>query len=328
MVPDHGGRLNRAAAEYGIPPERWLDLSTGINPWPWPVPQPPQSVWQRLPEADDDLPAIAREWAGAPASASCVPTAGSQAVIQALPRLREPCRVGVPEPGYAEHAWWWREHGHTVIPVPHDAVDAHLDHLDVLVWIHPNNPTGLALPTDQLLAWHRRLQARGGWLVVDEAFVDPTPECSVAGATGVEGLLVMRSLGKFFGLAGLRGGFLVGPAAICEQLDTTLGPWSVSHPARWLMRRALMDQAWQHANRQRLEAGTAALDHILSRHGLTPTGGTRLFRYCPHPDATALQDRLARQGILVRLFREPAALRFGLAPGDDALERLDAALSI
>ncbi|MFV8836590.1 threonine-phosphate decarboxylase CobD [Aquisalimonas sp. APHAB1-3] len=328
MVPDHGGRLNRAAATYGIPPEHWLDLSTGINPWPWPVPELPQSVWQRLPEADDDLPAIAKAWAGAPSAAGCVATAGSQAVIQALPRLRAPCRVGVPDPGYAEHAWWWRQQGHAVIPVPHDDVDAHLDHLDVLVWIHPNNPTGLTVPAERLLQWHHRLQARDGWLVVDEAFIDPTPEHSVAFATGADGLLVMRSLGKFFGLAGLRGGFLFGPEPLCDRLDTLLGPWAVSHPARWLMRHALADRAWQEANRGRLDAGAAALDRVLRRHGLTPAGGTGLFRYCPHADAAALQDRLAREGILVRLFREPAALRLGLAPDEAALARLDAALSI
>ncbi|SEP01686.1 threonine-phosphate decarboxylase CobD [Aquisalimonas asiatica] len=328
MVPDHGGRLNRAAAAYGIPLEHWLDLSTGINPWPWPVPEVPGSVWQRLPEADDDLPAIARAWAGAPAAAGCVTTAGSQAVIQALPRLRAPCRVGVPAPGYAEHAWWWRQQGHAVINVPHDDVDAHLDHLDVLVWIHPNNPTGLTVPTERLLEWHRRLQARDGWLVVDEAFIDPTPADSVAPATGPDGLLVMRSLGKFFGLAGLRGGFLFGPAPLCDHLDTLLGPWAVSHPARWVMRQALADRAWQEANRRRLDAGAAALDQVLRRHGLTPAGGTSLFRYCPHGESAALQDRLAREGILVRLFQGPAALRFGLAPDEAGLARLDTALSI
>ena len=203
----HGGRLNRAAATYGIAVDQWLDLSTGINPRSWPVPHIPEAVWQRLPEADDGLDAIARDWARAPAAAGCVALPGSQAAIQLLPRLRAPGRVGVPSPGYAEHAHWWRAAGHEVVALAHDAVDEVLDTLDALVWIQPNNPTGLCLPRSMLRDWRERLAARGGWLVLDEAFADPTPEASLVADTGTEGLIVLRSIGKFFGLAGLRGGF-------------------------------------------------------------------------------------------------------------------------
>lgn len=322
----HGGRLNRAAAAYGIPVGQWLDLSTGINPRSWPVPELPQSVWQRLPEADDGLDAIARDWAGAPAVAGCTALPGSQAAIQLLPRLRALGRVGVPAPGYAEHAHWWRAAGHDVVALAHDAVNEALDTLDVLVWIHPNNPTGLCLSRQTLRDWHQRLAARGGWLVLDEAFVDPTPEASLVADTGTEGLTVLRSTGKFFGLAGLRGGFCFGPPALCDELEAQLGPWGVSHPARWVLARALSDRDWQQATREALAAQAAALDAVLQRHGLDVTGGTALFRYCPHPQAEAIQEQLARQGILVRTFEEPPALRFGLPPDAAGLQRLDAAL--
>ncbi|MFO7858122.1 MAG: threonine-phosphate decarboxylase CobD [Ectothiorhodospiraceae bacterium] len=327
MVPDHGGRLNRAAVDYGIPAGDWLDLSTGINPRPWPVPPIPTAVWQRLPEADDGLERVAREWAGAPASAGCLPVAGSQAAIQALPRLRAPCRVGVPEPGYAEHGAWWWQAGHTVVSVPLDAVEQSLPELDVLVWVHPNNPMGLTVPRQQLLDWHHALTVRGGWLVVDEAFIDPMPEASVTGATGVDGLVVMRSLGKFFGLAGVRAGLVFGPEGLCHALDELLGPWAVSHPARWLTARALADRDWQAATREWLQASARSLDTVLDAHGLAPAGGSPLFRYSLCAQAAAWQDHLARSGILVRRFQEPAALRFGLPPDDDALQRLDRALA-
>jgi cobalamin biosynthetic protein CobC len=322
----HGGRLNRAAAAYGIAVDQWLDLSTGINPRSWPVPGIPEAVWQRLPEADDGLDAIAREWAGAPAAAGCVALPGSQAAIQLLPRLRAPGRVGVPAPGYAEHAHWWRAAGHEVVALAHDAAEDALDELDALVWIHPNNPTGLCLSRQTLCEWHRRLARRGGWLVLDEAFVDPTPEASLVVDTGPDGLIVLRSTGKFFGLAGLRGGFCFGPPALCDELEAQLGPWAVSHPARWVLARALADRDWQHATREALAAQAAALDAVLQRHGLIVAGGTALFRYCPHPQAAAIQDRLARQGILSRTFEEPPALRFGLPPDAAGLQRLDAAL--
>lgn len=326
MELDHGGRLNRAARHFGIPPEQWLDLSTGINPRPWPVPEVPARIWQRLPEEDDGLNEIARRWLNVPHQAGCLPVPGSQAAIQALPRLRPRARVGVPEPGYNEHAHWWARAGHQVVPVPHDAVPAMIDTLDVLVWIHPNNPTGLLLPQRELLDWHARLARRGGWLVVDEAFVDPVPEASLAGHADMDGLIVLRSLGKFFGLAGLRAGLVCGPAGLCRELDRALGPWAVNHPARWIMARALSDHAWQAATRTWLTRAAGTLDAELLRRGLRPASGTGLFRYCPHPDAVALHEALARRGILTRLFREAGALRLGLPANHHERARLAGAL--
>lgn len=330
MALAHGGRLKRAAAHYGIPLDRWLDLSTGINPVGWPVPAIPDAVWQRLPEGDDGLDVCARAWAGAPPAAGCVALPGSQAAIQLLPRLRAPGRVGVPTPGYAEHAHRWRAAGHDVVPLAVDdldAIDDALDGLDVLVWIHPNNPTGMMVAADMLRAWHARLAARGGWLLLDEAFIDPTPAYSLCPDSGVDGLIVLRSTGKFFGLAGLRGGFAFGPESLCHALIEQLGPWAVSHPARWALAQALRDDDWQWRTVDRLVADATALDAVLTTHGLHVAGGTPLFRYCPHLGAAVLQEQLARQGVLVRAFDDPPALRFGLPPDAAGLQRLDAALA-
>ncbi|MGH6631227.1 MAG: aminotransferase class I/II-fold pyridoxal phosphate-dependent enzyme, partial [Burkholderiales bacterium] len=173
---DHGGRLREASARYGITPGRWLDLSTGINPEGWPVPPLPTSVWAQLPEDDDGLEEAAREYYSA---GYLLPVAGSQAAIQALPLLRKRSRVGVLNPGYAEHARAWRRAGHKLIAVTAETIDRTAPDLDVLVLIHPNNPTGTRFPREQLLHWLGQLAARGAWLIVDEAFMDCTPEHSL-----------------------------------------------------------------------------------------------------------------------------------------------------
>lgn len=323
-MPEHGGRLRQAAGRYGIPIAHWLDLSTGINPRGWPVPAPPRVAWARLPEEEDGLEAAARSYYGAQ---GLLAVAGSQAAIQALPRLRDRSRVGVLDPGYFEHAQTWWRAGHQVMPVTAERLDEAVPASDVLVLIHPNNPTGARFPLDRLLAWQARLAARGGWLVVDEAFMDMTPEASLAPFCPRSGLIVLRSLGKFFGLAGARVGFVLAPPRLLEKLDDLLGPWAVSAPARWVAARALADRDWQQGNRRCLAAAGERLGVLLARYGLAPDGGCGLFQWVRTPDAARLQDRLARRGILTRLFAEPPSLRFGLPGAEADWERLDATLA-
>ena len=318
---EHGGRLLAAAARYGIEPAAWLDLSTGINPAGWPVPPVPASIWQRLPEAEDGLAQAAAAYYGC---SDVLPVAGTQAAIQALPRLRAACRVGVPHPAYAEHAHAWRTAGHTV-----SAWEAGqgVDALDVLVLVHPNNPGGQTYRRADLLDWHAGLAARGGWLLVDEAFIDATPEASLSADCPREGLIVLRGLGKFFGLAGARVGFVLAEPAVRDALEARLGPWAVSAPSRWVARAALADIVWQQAARAALPAAGARLATLLRDHGLAPSGGTALFQWVRTPDAADWHERLARQGILTRLFADPPSLRFGLPLADTDWARLAAALS-
>ncbi|MDO9225106.1 MAG: threonine-phosphate decarboxylase CobD [Pseudomonadota bacterium] len=348
---EHGGRLRRAAVEYGIPLAEWLDLSTGINPNGWPVPTLPPLVWQRLPEDDDGLSEAACAYYGA---RHALAVAGSQAAIQALPLLRAPCRVGVVAPGYAEHAHAWAKAGHEVVDIPAGAglhpqgarrirkaaeaattplpAIAALDRgqarsYDVLVLIHPNNPTGQTYAPATLLAWHERLAARGGWLVIDEAFMDATPEFSLAAHAHLPGLIVLRSLGKFFGLAGARVGFVLAEAALLERLHDLLGPWALNGPARHIATLTLRDTAWQDAARPKLIAAAARLADVLAHHGLPPSGGSALFQRVETPRANEIHAALARRGILTRLFEHPASLRFGLPGTASEWARLDAALA-
>jgi cobalamin biosynthetic protein CobC len=312
---EHGGRLRRAACEYGIPLDEWIDLSTGIHPVGYPAPSIPAECWRRLPEDDDGLLEAASRYYGTPHLISC---AGTQAAIQALPTLRPPCRVGVFGPTYAEHAHAWRRAGHAVEEIAGFQPD-----LDVVIVVNPNNPTGRLLKPATLLEWRTALAGRGGWLVVDEAFMDAAPECSLAAHAGLPGLVILRSLGKFFGLAGIRAGFVLGWEPLLSGLQEVLGPWNVPHPSRHVARQALADRAWQETQRIWLATQSRRLAELLVRHGLPPAGGTALFQWVATPEASAIHDRLTRGGILTRLFDAPASLRFGLPANERAWAKLD-----
>lgn len=320
---EHGGRLRRAASEYGIASDAWMDLSTGISPYAWPVPSIPASAWLRLPEEDDGLIDTACAYYGA---THLLAVAGSQAAIQALPRLRQPSRVGVIAPGYNEHAHAWRRAGHTVESLPASVLLAEISRFDVIVLIHPNNPGGERFERAELLACHASLAARQGWLVIDEAFMDATPDNSVCSEAHREGLIVLRSVGKFFGLAGARAGFVAAHPLLLERLHEQLGPWTLNGPARYVLAQALADRAWQAQAREWLRTRSACLSEVLSKHGMTPEAGTPFFQWWRHPRAEIVHVALARQGILTRLFAAPASLRFGLPADDAAMQRLGCAL--
>jgi len=320
---EHGGRLLRAARRHGIAPADWLDLSTGISPFAWPLPAIPAAAWQRLPEDDDGLAEIACSYYGA---RQVLPIAGTQAAIQALPRLRPRSRVGVLAPGYAEHAHAWRANGHAVEMLPATEPLAQAHRFDVIVLIHPNNPAGDRFDRATLLSLQTALVARNGWLVVDEAFIDATPERSLCDVADRDGLVVLRSVGKFFGLAGARAGFVCAAQALLDALRESLGPWTVAGPTRYALRLALADRDWQARARERLQASSDRLRALLAAHGLSPTAGCALFQWCRDERANALHEALATRGILTRYFETPASLRFGLPAGDAEFARLGSAL--
>ncbi len=320
----HGGRLRAAAKRYERPLEDWIDLSTGINPNGWPVNDIPAAVWQRLPEEDDELIEVARRYYGAP---SLLPIAGSQAAIQALPRLRDSSRVSILSPSYAEHTYAWQHANHAVKTVTPEQINDALPDTDVLVIINPNNPTGAVFSVKQLLDWHTQLANRGGWLIVDEAFMDVTPEQSITSYTARPGLIVLRSLGKFFGLAGARVGFVCANETILAQLDVVLGPWPISTASRWVAIQALQDTVWQEQTRLNLAKQSERLLSVLSKHDLTPDGGCAFFQWVNTPHAAAIHENLASHGILTRLFKTPQSLRFGLPGAGVEWRQLDKALT-
>ncbi|WP_217477029.1 threonine-phosphate decarboxylase CobD [Stutzerimonas stutzeri] len=321
---EHGGRLRAAARTFEIPLPQWLDLSTGIAPYGFDVPAIPCEVWNRLPEADDELEAVARDYYGV---ASLLPVAGSQAAIQMLPRLRRGLQVGIVSPCYAEHAEAWRREGHRLSEFSEGSVPRALDGLDVLVVVNPNNPTGRLVPVEQLLAWHAQLAARGGWLVVDEAFMDLSPDSSLAAYAHLPGLIVLRSFGKFFAMAGARLGFVLAEAELLTALGTQLGPWPVAGPTRFIAASLLADREGQQRQRERLLADAQRLVQLLTASELAPVGGCGLFQWVVTEETDRLYEAFARRGILVRRFHYPPSLRFGLPPDEAGWSRLTDALA-
>ncbi|HDZ57442.1 MAG TPA: threonine-phosphate decarboxylase [Pseudomonas xinjiangensis] len=320
---EHGGRLRQAAKTYAIALSDWLDLSTGLAPYGWPLPAIPVESWMRLPESNDGLEEAAKNYYHA---ANVLPVAGSQAAIQALPTLFSNRRVGIIEPCYAEHRRAWSGAGHTVVALNQADVAQQLHRLDVVVVVNPNNPTGRLIGREVLLQWQETLASKGGHLIVDEAFGDLTPSHSLAAFSDRVGLVVLRSLGKFFGLGGARLGFVLAQASLLRTLAENIGPWTVSGPTRLIGTAVLQDTDTQSLWRLRMERDARRLAELLCRHGLQPAGGCDLFQWTPHDRAFQIHHALAQRGILTRLFQEPPALRIGLPHGEAAWSRLEHAL--
>jgi cobalamin biosynthetic protein CobC len=316
----HGGRLDEARARFGSGSD-WLDLSTGINPYPWPGAARLRFDWQALP-APSALRALeeaaAAHFGVEPALCCAVP--GSEIGLRLLGRLIDlPGRFMPP---------CYRTHG-AIFANSRPAAADPAGERAALVIANPNNPDGRILPVPILRQWLAQQEAAGGWLVVDEAFADPLPCAGMAGDVA-EGrrLVVMRSFGKFFGLAGVRLGFAIAPPELIAALRGLLGDWPLSAAAIEVGTRAYRDRHWIAATRAALPRRAAALDAVLQRNGFAPMGGSPLFRLIDSGRAVALFGRLARCRILTRPFADNASwLRIGLPPDDAALERFDKALA-
>ena len=310
-----------------MPTEGWLDLSTGINPTPYPDLSVSQTAFAALPlaAAQAGLLTAARRAYALPHTASLCAAPGTQALIQILPTLHPATSVAIVSPTYGEHAHVWRKAGHSAIEIAalEDAQDAR-----IVIVTNPNNPDGRWFAPSILRSLYRKLAADNGLLIVDEAFADVQPKCSLAPDTGQPGLIVLRSFGKFFGLAGLRLGFAAGPADWIDAIETQLGPWAVSGPAIEIGTRALDDAAWTGETRTTLAGLRQRLETVLGKAGLAIIGSTDLFVLAEHTESSTLYQRLGQAGILVRPFAEhPTWLRFGLPGTDAAFGRLENALS-
>jgi cobalamin biosynthesis protein CobC len=321
----HGGDLARARRRFPEAPEPWIDLSTGINPFPYPVPAIAPETWARLPLASDEQAlrvAAARRY-GAKDDYTVVTAAGSQAIIQILPYLVPRGRVAILAPAYAEHAAAWNRAGHDVDLVN----DAEESDAPVLVIVNPNNPTGFLIPAREMLEIAKARAANGHLLVVDEAFMDViTPSESLVPHQAPQ-TLVLRSFGKMYGLAGLRLGFAITQPELARSLRDALGPWAVPGPALAIGTHALRDDTWPDATRAALAQNASRLKTLLSAAGGTHIGGTPLFALISHPNAKALAQTLGRRGILVREFAaHPTWLRFGIPGSETAWARLAEAL--
>ncbi len=315
---DHGGNIDSAIARFGG--TNWIDLSTGINRVPYPVPDIPASDWAMLPTQAAKSAVLVAARVAYRTQAPMLATAGAQAAIQMLPRMTQPGHARVLSPTYNEHAAALRTAGWQVQQV------TRFDQLagaDLAVIVNPNNPNGQSFSTTDL-----QDLAKGTRLVVDESFVDPRPDLSLAPLAGTPGLIILRSFGKFYGLAGLRLGFVIGSTEDIARLTEMSGPWPVNGAALRIATQALRDDDWAQATILRLRKETATVDALAKDAGWSVLGGTELFRLYDTPDAVAAQVQLARHQIWSRIFPYSNRwLRLGLPGGDVEWARLARALA-
>lgn len=314
----HGGDLADAAALVRNQNSNndWIDLSTGINPHPYPIPELAYDCWTRLPgrKEHDALLDAAYECYSAPSRHHIVAGPGSQAIIQALPSCLPQRAVSIVGPTYSGHEAAWAGAGCKVTVKPGLG---ECDPGGITIVTNPNNPDGRTQDPNTLEAFAKQADEANGWLIVDEAFCDLDPALSVANLVSKYPIIVLRSFGKFYGLAGLRLGFAIANENISERIAARLGPWAVNGPAITIAATALADRQWQKAMRNMLQKTAKRLGTLLESAGLPVTGGTDLYRFLSFPDAPALHTHLLGNGIYVRHFPEnPDWLRIGL-PGDE-----------
>jgi cobalamin biosynthesis protein CobC len=308
---EHGGNLDLAQQRFGGRAEDWIDLSTGINRLPYPVGEIDQHHWSALPSRSE-IDALHRAAQHAyRTSAPVVAMGGAQAAIQLLPQLAPRGRARILAPTYNEYAPVLSAAGSEVDEV--NELDA-LAGADLAIVVNPNNPDGRCYAPKDLLA----LQPHVGRLVIDESFADAVPHVSLASEAERPGLLILRSFGKFYGLAGLRLGFALGDASDIAKLAAMSGPWPVSGAAIAIGCRALRDDTWAEATSARLARDSVRLDAMVKPQGWRLVGGTSLFRLYETPDALAAQEKLACGQIWSRVFvQQPTWLRLGL-PGSES----------
>ncbi|WP_174020940.1 threonine-phosphate decarboxylase CobD [Agrobacterium fabrum] len=325
----HGGNLGKARLMFRQVPEPWIDLSTGINPHSYPHSPIPASAFARLPEpgATEELKQLAAAHFGAPSAQHVTLSPGTQMLMPLLAQIainRGAQSGAVLSPAYAEHARTARMAGLTVTEVENIG---DLSASGYAVVVNPNNPDGRITDREALLALAGKMGRKGGLLVVDEAFIETGSAESLADATNGEALVILRSFGKFYGMAGVRLGFAIAYPEIAAELEARLGPWAVSGPALHIATEALTDREWQSSMRLRLAEEARRMNELLEKAGLKIAGGTSLFTLVRDERAGVLFEHLGRQGILVRIFDErPDDMRFGLPGSEAEWQRLEEAL--
>jgi cobalamin biosynthetic protein CobC len=300
---DHGGGLDAAIATYGGTRNEWLDLSTGINPIPYPLPKTPDHFWQTLPDstAQSALLNAARELWGVPDTADIIATSGVSQLIAMIPHLLPAGHVEIIGPTYNEHAAAFRANGWNVGETG-----------TVRTVVHPNNPDGRI---------HNITVAdvqKTALTIIDESFCDVMPAQTLIALTKQPNVIVLKGLGKFWGLAGMRLGFAIASPELIQRITEFVGPWAISGPAQFIGQTALADTKWIGQTRQRLADDAKRLDDLMSGQGAKSLGGTDLFRLYDVANAQNSQQSLAQNRVWSRRFPYSKTwLRLGL-PGTDA----------
>lgn len=327
LAAEHGANLSLAITQYGGDAESWLDLSAAVSPYSWwdERAEIQTASLQHLPELLPELAQACRAYYGQ-AGLLC---AGSMQAIRALAQCFTCAKVWVQEVSFSEHELSWRLAGHEVLVKSVAQIEqAFLQSKnlpDVLVLVNPNNPTAQQISVDKLRHWAKLLQQKNGYLIVDEAFTDCTPSQSLLAQPLSDNTVVLRSLGKFFGLAGARVGFVFASLSVRAALATHIGPWSVAHWVQQVATAALQDESWQHRQRVRLKKIQQDLVEKITALGFSVLGAHALFITLAVADAKKMQQQLAQQRIWVRAFADENLIRLGL-PKESEITRLLSAL--
>lgn len=320
--PIHGGQLDVYAAHYGIAKNQWLDLSTGINPNGYPQPNIPDFVFRDLPNEDDGLQQAACNYYG---SDNVLMVPGSSWAIQCLPFVLHTYftsikKVLLPLVGYSEHERAWRALDVDIEFYHNLPTTAQLQDCDVCVLINPNNPTAHLLSRETLLEIAQQLRQQSAWLIVDEAFIDTQPDSSVITNRG-DNVIVLRSVGKFFGLAGLRVGAVIASNQLLEQCKQILPPWALNYPARFITKQALQDRRWIEQTTLQLIEQSQKLANVCKQTLLVNFNSpvkinksdffvTLIFG--KQRETLHIHHCLCEQGIYTRLLDNKSGIRIGL----------------
>ncbi|GHA56185.1 threonine-phosphate decarboxylase [Amylibacter ulvae] len=309
---DHGGGLDAAMAQFGGTRDHWLDLSTGINPIPYPIGDIPMDSWTRLPDQDGDNTLInaARKFWHVPNGANILASSGVSQIIAMLPQIASGANFQIAKPTYNEHEAAFVHAGFTLN-----------NSAPVKIYVHPNNPDGKTHVIDDNTLKNADL------IIIDESFCDICPSESLVKFATRPNVIILKGLGKFWGLAGLRLGFAIGHPANIQKLRNLIGPWAVSGPAQYIGARALDDTDWITKTRKRLQTDAFRLDKIAIASGLGIIGGTDLFRLYKTNDAVSFQKHLAQNYIWSRIFPYSSEwIRLGLPGQPDHWAQIESAL--
>jgi len=336
MAIIHGGQLSKVAKQFGIPEQEWLDLSTGIAPFSYAIPAISEKIWQDLPTISPSLIRAAQQYYQAK---FCWPVAGSQQLIEKLPSLWNDKNSAIesgkkqhaylPKVGYKEHQRAWSLAGYQ-IHFYQDALPDNIEKNSIVVVINPNNPLTDTFSIQQLTQLKAHCQQQKALLIIDEAFADifPSEFSFVPHLTNYnennndsandnenesDDLIVLRSFGKFFGLAGIRIGFACTTEIWRDIIKESIGPWSINGPALFIAEQALQDTQWQIEQSLRLEKYSKKLQELLKLH--LPNASIKanaLFITVFLDNAASVYEKLCQQGVYVRLTDEQNALRFGV----------------
>ena len=321
----HGGDLSDAV-RVNRKIKKWIDLSTGINPNAYNDFNIDKTVYSHLPSGNQlaELMSIARGYYNLNQEIKICAYQGAQGVINILPNIVNKNihdTIQILTPTYTEHYRVWNDHGFKIRLVTN--IENELDPSIPFVLVNPNNPDGKLFQPKYLEELWERIRKAGGFLILDESFMDGTPDMSFRFDNCRDNVIVIRSFGKFFGLPGLRLGFVYGDNHYINKVSSLVGPWPISSSSLLIARKAMLDTVWISATITDLKMKSTALSNFLHDQKLKTVGDCYFFKTIELDNASQMHKALANHGIWTRIFNyNQKWLRMGLTKNKFEFEYL------